>query len=73
MDYQGVRGFTVFGKYTVNEERFTGLNFRGFCSFQEYRGSFSVNILFIYKLCIMALFNKTPQKLFHENFIGLNL
>ena len=29
---------------TVNGERFTGLNFRVFHSFQEYRESFSVNI-----------------------------
>ena len=29
---------------TVNEERFAGLNFRGFHGFQEYCESFSVNI-----------------------------
>ena len=31
-------------KYTVNGERFAGLNFCIFHGFQEYRKSFSVNI-----------------------------
>jgi len=30
---------------TVNGERFTGLNFRGFCRFEEDCESFSMNIL----------------------------
>ena len=30
---------------TVNRERFAGPNFRGFCSFEEDRKNFSVNIL----------------------------
>ena len=38
--------------YTVNGERFTGLNFHVFHGFQEHRESFPVNI---YKLCVMAL------------------
>ena len=29
---------------TVNGERFTGLNFRGFHGFQEHRESFPVNV-----------------------------
>ena len=33
---------------TVNGERFTGLNFRVFHGFQEYRESFSVNIYLYY-------------------------
>jgi len=31
--------------YTVNRERFAGLNFRGFRGFEEDRESFSVNII----------------------------
>jgi len=31
--------------YTVNGERFAGLNFRGFHGFEEDRESFSLNIL----------------------------
>ena len=30
--------------YIINGKSFAGLNFHGFCSFQEYRESFSVNI-----------------------------
>ena len=32
-------------QYTVNGERFAGLNFRVFHDFQEYRQSFSVNLV----------------------------
>ena len=39
--------------FTVNWERFTGLNFRVFYGFQEHRESFAVNIHFI----IQALCN----------------
>ena len=42
--------------YTVNGERFAGLNF---CGFQGYRERFSVNI---YKLHIMALFKCFKSK-----------
>ena len=52
---------------TVNGERFTGLNFRVFCGFQEHRESFPMNI---YKLCIMALLkyckHKAPRKFSRE-------
>ena len=48
--------------YTINRERFAGLNFYVFRGFQEHRKSFPVNI---YKLCIMTRYyckHKTPQK-----------
>ena len=32
------------GSYTVNMERFAGLKCCGFCSFQEYYESFSMNL-----------------------------
>ena len=38
------RGMCCPTQYTVNGERFAGLNFHVFHGFQEYRGSFSVNI-----------------------------
>ena len=44
---------------TVNWERFTGLNFRGFRGFQEYRESFPINI---HKLRIMVLFKCFKHK-----------
>ena len=54
-------------------ERFAGLDF---CGFQEYHESFFMNIYYIYKLHLMALFNyfkcKALQKFSHENFIGLD-
>ena len=31
-------------RYTVNVERFAGLNFQAFHGFQEYRESFSMNM-----------------------------
>ena len=45
--------------YTVNRERFAGLNFCVFRGFQEHCESFPVNIYLrtLYKLRIMALFN----------------
>ena len=42
-------------KNTVNEERYTGLNFHVFHSSQEYHGSFSVNICLYY--IIQASYN----------------
>ena len=33
-----------FVAITINEESFTGLNFRGFCGFSEDHKSFSMNI-----------------------------
>ena len=64
--------------YTINGERFAGLNFPVFRCFQEYHESFSMNIYLaiLYKHLIMALCfkHKAPQKLvFHvKNFIGWN-
>ena len=40
-------GFLQIGSHTVNRERFAGLNFHVFCSFQEHPESFPVNIHFI--------------------------
>ena len=54
--------------HTVNGERFAGLNFHIFCSFQEYRKSFSMDIwLFIlYKFHIMGVLsvNISHRKIF---------
>jgi len=44
----GVLYMTLFLQCTVNRERFTGLNFRGFHSFVEDRESFSVNAIIDY-------------------------
>ena len=46
-------------KHTVNVERFAGLNFYIFRSFQEYHKSFSTNG---YKLHIMTLFKSFKGK-----------
>ena len=60
--------------YTVNRERFAGLNFCVFHNFQGYRRSFSMNI---YKLYIMALFKcfkcKAPQTFSHEKLHWVDL
>ena len=66
----------VFCGYSVNVERFTGLNFHTFHGSQEYRKSFSMNNHLPEHYTMMpALFkHKAPQKFSDENyFIELNL
>ena len=58
------------GSYTMNMERFAGLKFCGFCSFQEYYESFSMNLsasLKLYQIIITSGQDKA-KKYFHENF-----
>ena len=50
--------------YTVNGERFTGLNFRGF---QEHRESFPVNLyLYYYNGLVKCYKLKAPRKFSRE-------
>ena len=57
--------------YTINVERFAGLNFRIFVVFKSTVKMFPWIFIYIYKLKYFKC--KTLQKFFHENFIHQSL
>ena len=66
-----VRSINLYYKeYTVNGERFTGINF---CDFQEHRESFPVNIHFIHIMALFSVVNVRHSESFPvKNYIGWN-
>ena len=61
----------IYVPYTINRERFAGINFCVFCSFQEYHESFSMNIIQASCngtccLSIKYFKHKAPQKFSRE-------
>ena len=54
-------------QYTINWERFAGLNFHVFCGFQEYCEIFSGILIYIIQALLFKHFKcKSPQKFSRE-------